>query len=76
VGTRTFKASHVILATGIIDIEPPLPNAQEAVRRGLVRQCPICDGYEMIDRKLAIIGRGAAGGRGRPCSCGHYMRRS
>ncbi len=58
---QTFTASHVILATGIIDIEPPLPNAQEAVRRGLVRQCPICDGYEMIDRRLAIIGRGTQG---------------
>lgn len=58
---QTFKAAHIILATGIVDIEPPLPNAQEAVRRGLVRQCPICDGYEMIDRKLAVIGRGTQG---------------
>jgi thioredoxin reductase (NADPH) len=50
-------ASHVILATGVVDVEPPLPNALEAVRRGLVRQCPICDGYEMTDRKLVVIGR-------------------
>ena len=50
-------ASHVILATGVIDVEPPLPNALDAVRRGLVRQCPICDGYEMTDRKLVVIGR-------------------
>jgi thioredoxin reductase (NADPH) len=54
-------ASHVILATGVVDIEPPLPNALEAVRRGLVRQCPICDAYEMIDRRLVVIGRGATG---------------
>jgi thioredoxin reductase (NADPH) len=47
----------VILATGVVDIEPPLPNALEAVRRGLVRQCPICDAYEMTDRKLVVIGR-------------------
>jgi thioredoxin reductase (NADPH) len=52
-----FTASHVILATGVVDVEPPLPNALEAVRRGLVRQCPICDGYEMTDRKLVVIGR-------------------
>jgi len=58
VDNDTLRASHVILATGVIDIEPPLPNAQDAVRRGLVRQCPICDGYEMTDRALGIIGRG------------------
>jgi thioredoxin reductase (NADPH) len=58
---RTLSASHVVLATGVVDVEPPLPNVLEAVRRGLVRQCPICDGYEMIDRKLVVIGRGKLG---------------
>ncbi len=58
---ETLLASHVVLATGVVDVEPPLPNALEAVRRGLVRQCPICDGYEMIDRKLVVIGRGTQG---------------
>lgn len=57
----SLMASHVILATGVVDVEPPLPNALEAVRRGLVRQCPICDGYEMTDRKLVVIGRDAQG---------------
>src|SRR5918998_2390837 len=57
----SLTASHVILATGVVDVEPPLPNALEAVRRGLVRQCPICDAYEMIDRKLVVIGRDAEG---------------
>ena len=58
---ETLLASHVVIATGVVDVEPPLPNALEAVRRGLVRQCPICDGYEMIDRKLVVIGRGTLG---------------
>jgi thioredoxin reductase (NADPH) len=57
----TLLASHVVLATGVVDLEPPLPNAIEAVRRGLVRQCPICDGYEVIDHKIAVIGRGERG---------------
>ena len=61
VNGETLIASHVILCTGVVDIEPPLPNALEAVRRGLVRHCPICDGYEMIDKKLVVIGRGTAG---------------
>lgn len=50
-------ASFVLLATGVVDNEPPLPNALAAVRRGLLRQCPICDGYEMIDRPLVVIGQ-------------------
>jgi thioredoxin reductase (NADPH) len=57
----TMTASHVILSTGVVDVEPPLPNALEAVRRGLVRQCPICDAYEMTGRKLVVIGRDAQG---------------
>ncbi len=61
IGPETVMARHIILATGVVDIEPPLPNALEAVRRGLVRQCPICDGYEMTDRKLVVIGRNEAG---------------
>ncbi|HEX2510007.1 MAG TPA: NAD(P)/FAD-dependent oxidoreductase [Microvirga sp.] len=56
-----IAARHVILATGVVDIEPPLPNALEAVRRGLVRQCPICDGYELTGRKLVVIGRNETG---------------
>jgi thioredoxin reductase (NADPH) len=61
IDSTTLLASHVILATGVVDLEPPLPNAIEAVRRGLVRQCPICDGYEVIDKKLVVIGRGTQG---------------
>ena len=56
-----LTARHVLLATGVVDIEPPLPHAQESVRRGLVRQCPICDGYEVIDRKVVVIGRNTKG---------------
>jgi thioredoxin reductase (NADPH) len=61
IGDQTFAASHLILATGVIDVEPPLPNVLEAVRRGLIRQCPICDAFEMIDRSLVVIGSGATG---------------
>lgn len=54
-------ATHLLLATGVVDIAPPLANAMDAVRSGLVRLCPICDGYEVIDRKVAVVGRGAKG---------------
>jgi thioredoxin reductase (NADPH) len=28
------------------------------VQRGLIRHCPICDGFEVIDHKVAVIGHG------------------
>lgn len=56
-GART-RARLVILATGVSDIEPPIADAFDAVKHGLVRHCPICDAFEMIDRRLAVLGRG------------------
>jgi thioredoxin reductase (NADPH) len=54
-------ARTVLLATGALDIEPSVPNVAEALRRGLLRYCPICDGYEARDRKVAVIGHGDRG---------------
>lgn len=51
-----IKARTIILASGVVDREPALPGLLRAIRRGLVRQCPICDGYEAIGRRLAVIG--------------------
>lgn len=55
---QALPAKTVILATGGVDIEPELPNVIDAVRQGYVRHCPICDGYEVIDQKVAIVGSG------------------
>lgn len=60
-GTRQISARRMILATGAVDIEPDLPNLPNAVQRGLVRYCPICDGYESRDKKVAVIGYGDHG---------------
>lgn len=51
-------ARRVLIATGVEDIEPELPNVDGAIRRGLVRHCPICDAYEVQGQKVAIIGYG------------------
>lgn len=56
---RTMRARTVILATGVIDLEPELPNLFQAVQRGLVRHCPVCDGFEVIGHKIAVLGHGA-----------------
>ena len=29
---------------------------ENALRRGLIRYCPICDGYEVTDKKVGVIG--------------------
>lgn len=57
----TLRTRKLLLATGVIDRNPPVESAGAAVKQGLVRQCPICDAYEMIDKRLAVIGFGALG---------------
>jgi thioredoxin reductase (NADPH) len=59
--TTELRASRVLLASGAMDVEPCLPNVPDAVQRGLVRYCPICDGYESRDRRIAVLGHGASG---------------
>ena len=54
-GNTQIKARMVLLATGVVDVGPPLPGLDEAVRGGNIRYCPICDGYEVIGRKVALI---------------------
>lgn len=55
---RDLHARTVLAATGVIDLEPELPNLYQAVQRGLIRHCPICDGFEVIDHRIGVIGRG------------------
>lgn len=54
----TIHAQRVLLATGGLDAEPELPGIRDAVRRGLVRYCPICDAYEAAGQKVALIAYG------------------
>jgi thioredoxin reductase (NADPH) len=60
-GTEDIAARTVLLATGVMDVEPSLPNLKDAIRGGLIRHCPICDAYEVIDKTVAVIGRGMKG---------------
>ena len=58
---HVVAARHVLLASGARDIEPVLPRLAEAVQRGLLRYCPICDGYEARGQSIAVVGIGAHG---------------
>ena len=53
-----LSASTVLLATGVIENKPPVPHVADAVKRGLIRTCPICDGYEAIGKRVAVLGAG------------------
>jgi thioredoxin reductase (NADPH) len=58
VGSRQIAAARVLLATGGLDVEPELPGVRDAVRRGLVRYCPICDAYEVTGQRVGLIASG------------------
>jgi thioredoxin reductase (NADPH) len=60
---KVWLARCVLLACGVSDNEPDLPGVKAAIRRGVVRICPICDGYEVSGQALAVIGDGALGAR-------------
>jgi thioredoxin reductase (NADPH) len=54
-----FTARTLLLATGVVNVEPPLPDHDGAVRRGLLRYCPICDAHEVIGKRVVIVGNSA-----------------
>jgi thioredoxin reductase (NADPH) len=58
---RTVLARTVLAATGAVDCEPAMPDVAEAMRQGLVRYCPICDGFEARGKAVGVIGYGDRG---------------
>lgn len=59
-----FAARTVLLATGVVNNRPKGIDEQlhdEALSRGLLRYCPVCDGYEVTDKTVAVIGTGDHG---------------
>lgn len=59
----SLLSRYVLLATGVKDHLPAIEGASEAVMRSLLRFCPICDAFEAIDKRIAVIGDGAVGER-------------
>jgi len=57
-GSGKAVARTVLLATGVTNRRPPMDEKlhEDALARGLVRYCPICDGYEVTDKKIGVIG--------------------
>ncbi|WP_305095778.1 NAD(P)/FAD-dependent oxidoreductase [Croceibacterium aestuarii] len=60
----TYTARTVLLATGVVNKRPgSLPDAvhDAALGAGMLRYCPVCDGYEVTDKRVAVIGTGQHG---------------
>ena len=51
-----WRASQVLLATGIVDRLPPIAAIEDAIAAGVVRLCAVCDGYEANDECIAVYG--------------------
>jgi len=63
---RQFPARTVLVATGVINNRPDGIGEElhaRALANGLLRYCPICDGYEVTDKRVAVIGSGEHGTR-------------
>ena len=50
----TVEGRRVLLATGIVDIRPPLPDVDQFWGTSVV-QCPFCHGWELSDGPLALL---------------------
>lgn len=60
VGERDYPARAVLLATGVVNNRPEMAEGihDEALAHGLIRYCPVCDGYEVTDKRVGVIGAG------------------
>ncbi|MBZ9674588.1 NAD(P)/FAD-dependent oxidoreductase [Mesorhizobium sp. ES1-1] len=51
-----IHARTVLIATGILDTLPDAPDVPDMIATGSLRLCPICDAYEVIDKRIAVMG--------------------
>jgi thioredoxin reductase (NADPH) len=53
-----WTARTLILATGIElhQVDMPTDQHEAAIRAGVLRYCPICDGFEYRDKRIVVVG--------------------
>jgi thioredoxin reductase (NADPH) len=58
-----IRARSLILATGVENRRPAMDGEvhRSALADGTLRYCPICDGYEVIGKNLAVLGANGHG---------------
>lgn len=55
--SEVIRTRTVLLATGVVDVEPDLEGFQEVKEKGLIRYCPICDGFEYTRARIGVLAR-------------------
>ena len=57
-GQGEMKARTVLLAMGVVNHRPPVDEEThaDAVARGLLRYCPICDAFEQTGKRIGVLG--------------------
>ncbi len=62
-GFGEVRTRAVILATGVVNRRPPVDDALHAaaLAAGRLRYCPVCDGFEVTDTRVAVLGTGDHG---------------
>ena len=55
---QQWTSRSLILATGIIlnQVDMPHDEHEAAIADGILRYCPICDGFEYIDTAICVVG--------------------
>ncbi len=56
IADRAVFGRTILFATGVVDRRPPISEPDQAIRDGLLRFCPICDGFEAMLDRIAVIG--------------------
>lgn len=52
---QELRALTVLIATGVADAGLPIDQWREAVAAGAVRLCPVCDGYDVVDKAIGVV---------------------
>ena len=52
---RRWRARHVLLATGVVDVMPAIEGLEAGIARNAIRLCAVCDGYEASDDRIAVL---------------------
>ena len=62
-GSGRARARTVLLATGVRNRRPTMDEElhDRALAEGLIRYCPICDAFEVTDKRVGVIGSGTHG---------------
>lgn len=50
------RARTTLVATGVVDVLPDIPELDVLIASGRIRICPVCDAFETIDRSVAVVG--------------------